>query len=84
MFAGGVRFHTAVVFLVCSSCSCLCHIYSWFLPMSWVLDLSILLSICRAYIYMFGWLCRATCSYVSTLMLGISHAVFVEVARAAK
>ena len=22
-----------------------CHIYSWFLPMSWVLDLSILLSI---------------------------------------
>ena len=36
------------------------------------------------YIYMFGWLCRATCSYVSTLMLGISLAVFVEVARAAK
>ena len=28
-----------------SSCSCLGHIYSWFLPMSWVLDLSILLSI---------------------------------------
>ena len=39
-----------------------CHIYSWFLPMSWILDLSILLSTCRAYIYiyMFGWLCRAT------------------------
>ena len=31
--------------------SCLCHIYSWFLPMSWILDLSALLSICRAYIY---------------------------------
>ena len=28
-----------------------CHIYSWFLPMSWILDLSILLSTCRAYIY---------------------------------
>ena len=29
MFAGGVRFHTAVVFWYnCSSCSCLCHIYS--------------------------------------------------------
>ena len=28
-----------------------CHIYSWFLPMSWVLDLSILLSICRVYRY---------------------------------
>ena len=28
------------------------------------------------YIYMFGWLCRATCcSVVSTSMLGVSHAV---------
>ena len=46
MFAGcGVRFHTAVVFLTQSSCICLCHTHSWFLPMSWVLDLSILLSI---------------------------------------
>ena len=27
-------------------------------------------------VYMFGWLCRATyCSVVSTLMLGVSHAV---------
>ena len=35
-----------------------------------------LLSIYRAYIYMFGWLCRATCcSVVSTSMLGVSHAV---------
>ena len=61
-----------------SSLSCLCHIYSWFLPMSWVLGLSILLSICRVYIYvyMFGWLCRATCSFVSSSsMLGISYAV---------
>ena len=39
------------IFNTASSCSCLCHIYSWFLPMSWILDLSILLSICRAYIY---------------------------------
>ena len=29
----------------------------------------------RIYIYMFGWLRRATCSIVSTSMLGISHAV---------
>ena len=32
-----------------------CHIYSWFLPMSWILNLSILLSICRAYIYSVGY-----------------------------
>ena len=47
MFAGGVRFHTSVVFLVVVAC----HIYSWFFPMSWVLGLSILLSICCVYIY---------------------------------
>ena len=29
----------------------------------------------RAYIYVFGWLCRATCPIVSTPMLGVSHAV---------
>ena len=41
-----------------------------------ILDLSILLSICRAYMYMFGWLCRAACCcVVSTSMLGVSHAV---------
>ena len=51
MFAGGVRIRTPVVFLIYSSCSCLCHIYSWFLSMSWVLSLSILLSVCRVYIY---------------------------------
>ena len=28
MFAGGVRCHTSVVFLIYSSSSCLCHIYS--------------------------------------------------------
>ena len=34
------------------SCGGLCHIYSWFLSMWWwVLSLSILLSICRVYIY---------------------------------
>ena len=38
-------FNTAVVV------ACVLRIYSWFLPMSWILDLSILLSICRAYIY---------------------------------
>ena len=46
--------------------------------MSRILGLSILLSICRVYIYvyMFGWLCRATCSFVSSSsMLGISYAV---------
>ena len=34
------------------------------------------LFVVRIYIYMFGWLCRATCcSVVSTSMLGVSHAV---------
>ena len=34
------------------------------------------LFICCVYIYMFGWLCRATCcSVVSTSMLGVSHAI---------
>ena len=33
--------------------SCLCHTYSWFLLISWIMDLSILLSICRAYIYLY-------------------------------
>ena len=41
-------YHTAVHLV---HRSCLCHMYSWFLPMSWILDLSILLSICRAYMY---------------------------------
>ena len=52
MFTGGVRFHTAVVFFN-TVVEVACHIYSWFLPMSWVLDLSILLSIFVC-IYMFG------------------------------
>ena len=42
---------THLLYFEYSSCSCLCHIYSWFLPMWWVLGLSILLSICREYIY---------------------------------
>ena len=33
------------------NCSGLCHIYSWFLSMCWVLSLSVLLSICRVYTY---------------------------------
>ena len=75
MFAGGVRFHTAVSCLFKeSSCSCLCHIYSWFLPMWLVLALSILLSFCRVYIYV-RLICEATCYFVSTSMFGISHAV---------
>ena len=40
---GGLRFHTAVVLLIQQLQ--LPVSYSWFLPMSWVLDLSILLSI---------------------------------------
>ena len=37
---------------------------------------SILLSMYCVCICMFGWLCRATCcSVVSTLMLGVSHAI---------
>ena len=48
MFTGsGVRFHTAIVLLIQSSCNCppVCHINLWFLPMSCVLDLIISLSI---------------------------------------
>ena len=51
MIAGGVRFHTSVVFLIQLVVVVTCYIYSWFLPMSWVLGLSILLSICRVYTY---------------------------------
>ena len=43
-------YHTAV-YLVHRILPDRCHICSWFLPMSWILDLSILLSICCAYIY---------------------------------
>ena len=42
--------------------------------MSWVLDLSILLSV-SVCIHMFGLFYRATCSFVSTSMFGISHAI---------
>ena len=51
MFAGGVRFHTAVSCIFDTVGVVACHICSWFLPMSWILDLSILLSICCVYIY---------------------------------
>ena len=40
-----------LLYFLYGSCSCLCHIYSWFLPMLWVLGLSILLSICCVYMY---------------------------------
>ena len=43
--------------------------------MSWILleYFVVYLFVC---IYMFGWLCRATyCSVVSTLMLGVPHAI---------
>ena len=53
-----------------------CHIYSWFLPMSWILDLSILLSTCRAYIYIYVRLVMPSyLFFVSTSMRGLSHAV---------
>ena len=53
MFTGGVKFYRSVVFLN-TAVVVACHIYSWFLSMWWVLSLSILLSICRVYIYMLG------------------------------
>ena len=69
---GGVRFHrevdsTVVVF----ACVIFIHGFSqcrghW----TWVF--------CCLFVvrkYMFGWLCQATCSFVPTSMLGISHAV---------
>ena len=34
---------------------------------------------CLFVVYIYGWLCRAICSFVSTSMLGISHAVQNEV-----
>ena len=41
--------------------------------MSWVLVFCCLFVV---WIYMFGWLCRATyCPVVSTLMLGVSDAI---------
>ena len=45
----GCIFNTAVVFILLSIWYTVvaCHL-KWFLPMSWILDLSILLSICRA------------------------------------
>ena len=43
--------------------------------MSWILEYFVLYLL-RVYIYMFGWLCRATYySVVSTSMLGVSHAI---------
>ena len=43
--------------------------------MSWILEYFVVYLLC-VYIYMFGWLCRATyCSVVSTSTLGVSHAI---------
>ena len=56
------------VFLIC-----VVNSIEIFLPMSWILEYFVVYLLC---VYMFGWLCRATyCSVVSTLMLGVSHAV---------
>ena len=71
----GVKFYTSVVFLKYSSCSGLCHIYSWFLSMWWVLSLSILLSICRVYIYVRLIMSSYLLFCISFAMFGISHAV---------
>ena len=52
MFTGGCK----IQYICCvfnQNCSGLCHIYSWFLSMWWVLSLSVLLSICRVYIYIY-------------------------------
>ena len=47
--------------------------------MSWILEYFVVYFLCvykYIYIYMFGWLCRATyCSVVSSSMLGVSHAI---------
>ena len=41
-----------------------------------VVDIRVFCGLFVVCIYMFGWLCRAThCSVVSTLMLGVSHAI---------
>ena len=88
MFTGGCK----IQYICCvfnQNCSGLCHIYSWFLSMWWVLSLSVLLSICRVYIYiyMLGWSCRATCYFVSPLQClvpGISHAVQMKRSSACK
>ena len=67
MFTGGVKFNTSVVFL--TKVVVACHIYSWFLSMWWVLSLSILLSICRVYIY------KADHVELPVILFGILHAV---------
>ena len=52
MFTGGVKFNTSRFCCELNTAVVVaCHIYSWFLSMWWVLSLSILLSICRVYIY---------------------------------
>ena len=46
--------------------------------MSWILEYFVVYLLCvyQVYTCMFGWLCRATYySVVSTLMLGVSHAI---------
>ena len=58
-------YHTAV-YLVHRSC--LCHTYEWFPSISWILDLSILLSICRAYIYTW-YICSAGYAELRVVLL---------------
>ena len=77
MFTGVVKFYTSVVFFKkYSSCSGLYHIYSWFLSMWRVLSLSILLSICRVYIYVrlnIYYVELSTCYFVSPLQCLVYH-----------
>ena len=61
------NFNTAVVVA--------CHIYSLMVSPDFVDIGSEYFVVYLSCVYMFGWLCRATCSFVSASMLGISHAV---------
>ena len=66
----GIIFHTAVVV----ACAIFTHGFSWGRGYRiWVFRCLFVVST-----YMFGWICRATCSFVSTSMLGTSHAVQSE------
>ena len=75
MFAGGVRFHTSVAFLIQSVVVLIvaCVIFiPGFSPCRgyWVWVVCCLFVVC---IYMLGWLCRATCYFVSTFQCLVYH-----------
>ena len=76
MFTGGVKFNTSRFCCELNTAVVVaCHIYSWFLSMWWVLSLSILLSICRVYIYVRLIMSSCLLFCISFAMFGISHAV---------